>query len=299
MVDSVSLPISVVPYVPLHRPGLGLAMTTLRELRERHGDRPDVPYRLDFHQIMLVKEGTGALAVDSRTYPCRPGTLVWTRPNQVLRFLPRPDMDATLILFTETFPPPLNSRLEMLDDVLRPCHWQLSHAELVTFRRVVSLLRDEFEGPDRGQGEVLLKHLLAVVLLHIDQVCDWHHGTAAAPSQSEITTGDDLFLRFRRELDRSFRTTRLVEDYAAALGCTARTLSRACRTVAGQPPKKIIDDRVELEARRLLVHTDLSVGTISRHLGFTEPTNFSKFFTRRVGRTPGGFRKAERAGDVP
>ncbi|MEV5438956.1 helix-turn-helix transcriptional regulator [Streptomyces sp. NPDC052682] len=299
MVDFASLPIRVLPYVPVCRPGLGLTLTTLSDLRERYGGLPDTPYRLDFHQIMLVEEGTGTLAVDSRTYHCRPGTVTWTRPNQVLHFLPRPDMEATLILFTETFPPRLDSRLEMLDDVLRPCHWQLSYVELVAFRRVVSLLRDEFEGPDRGQGGDLLRHLLAVVLLHIDQVCSWHHGGGQdVPSAARTIAGDDLFLRFRRELDRSFRTTRLVEDYATALGCTARTLSRACRTVVGQPPKELIDARVELEARRLLVHTDLPVAAIARHLGFTEATNFCKFFARRAGRSPGAFRTAAQTGEL-
>jgi AraC-like DNA-binding protein len=36
------------------------------------------------------------------------------------------------------------------------------------------------------------------------------------------------------------------------------------------------------------------VVTISRRLGFSEPTNFGKFFTRETGQTPGAFRAQER-----
>lgn len=193
-------------------------------------------------------------------------------------------MDADVIMFTETFPLHLSARVGMLDDVLRPTHWQLYGSELLAFRRVVSLLREEFQRPDQGLGEELLKHLLAVAMLHIDQMCRRRHkepGAAVSGEQGE------LFLRFRRELDRSYAVTRLVEDYAAALNCSTRALSRACRAVAGTSAKDVIDSRVALEARRLLGHTDLPIGAIARRLGFSEVTNFGKFFTRRVNMTPG------------
>ncbi len=49
-----------------------------------------------------------------------------------------------------------------------------------------------------------------------------------------------------------------------------------------------------LEAQRLLAHTDLPVATIGRALGFSEATNFGKFFTRQTGNTPGDFRRTQR-----
>ncbi len=52
-----------------------------------------------------------------------------------------------------------------------------------------------------------------------------------------------------------------------------------------------MDDRVALEARRLLAHTDLTVAAVGRRLGFEETTNFVKFFVRRTGTTPGTFRQ--------
>ncbi|MEV7027381.1 helix-turn-helix domain-containing protein, partial [Kitasatospora sp. NPDC093558] len=56
----------------------------------------------------------------------------------------------------------------------------------------------------------------------------------------------------------------------------------------------LADARVALQAQRLLAHTDLPVAAIGRSLGFGEPTNFGKFFTRETGHTPGGFRRAQR-----
>nr|WP_280714772.1 helix-turn-helix domain-containing protein [Kitasatospora sp. MAP5-34] len=62
----------------------------------------------------------------------------------------------------------------------------------------------------------------------------------------------------------------------------------------GRSAKQLADARVALQAQRLLAHTDLPVAAIGRALGFTEATNFGKFFARETGRTPGGFRRAQR-----
>ncbi|MFG2968250.1 MULTISPECIES: AraC family transcriptional regulator [unclassified Streptomyces] len=298
MVDFASLPIPVIPYTPICRPGLGIAMTTVRAL---HAEAPPEllarPHRLDFHQILLVTEGSGAYSVDSTRFPCGPGTLLWTRPNQVVQAFRDPGLDGDLIMFTESFPLQMGPRMGLLDDVLRPSHWVLTEHELPPFRRVLSLLQEEFERPDRGLGEELLKHLLAVVLLHVDQVCRHRHtdGEDGAPSGE----AGELFMRFRRELDRSYGSTRLVEDYAEALNCSPRALARACRAFTGSSTKDLIDARVALEARRLLVHTDLPISAIARQLGFSEVTNFGKFFTRRVTMSPGVFRREAKARNQP
>ncbi|MEX3104268.1 MULTISPECIES: AraC family transcriptional regulator [unclassified Streptomyces] len=294
MVDFASLGIPVVPFAPVCRPGLGLAVTSLGVLRAfGEGEFFASPHRLDFHQVMLVTEGGGHYSIDSDRFAIRPGTLLWTRPNQVVQFVPDPEMNADVIMFTEAFPLSMSAHMGLLDDVLRPSHWRLREGELAAFRRVLDLLREEFTRPDQGLGEELLKHLLAVVLLHIDQMCRLRHKEKTTAFSGEH---GELFLRFRRELDRSFATTRLVEEYAAALRCSTRALSRACRAVAGTSAKDVIDARVALEARRLLVHTDLPINAIARQLGFSEVTNFGKFFVRRVNMTPGAFRRESKKG---
>ncbi|MFJ8942465.1 helix-turn-helix transcriptional regulator [Streptomyces sp. NPDC102395] len=72
-------------------------------------------------------------------------------------------------------------------------------------------------------------------------------------------------------------------------------LTRACSAATGQPVKHVIDGRVALEAQRLLAHTDEPVAAVARHLGFLEPTNFGKLFTRHTGVTPGAFRLTHQA----
>ena len=45
------------------------------------------------------------------------------------------------------------------------------------------------------------------------------------------------------------------------------------------------------QASRLLALTDMPVAAVARAVGFTDPANFSKFFQRQSGQTPGSFRR--------
>ena len=86
---------------------------------------------------------------------------------------------------------------------------------------------------------------------------------------------------------------------AARLGYSPRTLTRACLAATGRSAKQVIDDRVTLEAMRLLAVTDDPIADIGRRLGFPEPTNFGRFFARETGQSPGNFRAALHRSPAP
>jgi AraC-like DNA-binding protein len=104
------------------------------------------------------------------------------------------------------------------------------------------------------------------------------------------TPATTVFRILKREVERRYASTRAVDDYAKATGYSSKTLLRACRAVTGQSAKAFIDARVLLEARRLLAHTSLTVGQIAMRLGFSEATNFSKFFRHHADETALEFR---------
>ena len=64
------------------------------------------------------------------------------------------------------------------------------------------------------------------------------------------------------------------------MGMSDKTLSRVCLAVLGVPAKTVINQRLVLEAKRLLAHTSMAVQTMGRELGFEEATNFVKFIRK-------------------
>jgi AraC-like DNA-binding protein len=236
------------------------------------------PRLLPFHVLMLTTGGHGAAEVDFAGHRCRPGTLLWIRPGQALH-VGVPGLDAALV----TFEPGLAKD----DDPTGPHRWQLSGEDEDAVISEFAQLAADCDRLEPGPlTAALLRHQLTVLLLRIALLA------GPEPGGPESRT----FARFRRLLEEGHDSSRRVEEYAARLGCSVRTLTRASLAVTGRTAKQVVDDRVALQARRLLACTTMSVAEVGRHLGFPEPTNFGRFFHREVGTSPGQFR-AEAASD--
>lgn len=100
--------------------------------------------------------------------------------------------------------------------------------------------------------------------------------------------------RLRSELESMVDARPSVALLARKLGVSTSTLARTCKDVLGHSAKEEVDRRVALEAQRLLVHSTAASVAIGELLGFSEPTNFVKFFRRRVETTSEAFRQAHR-----
>ncbi|SCL22864.1 transcriptional regulator, AraC family [Micromonospora rhizosphaerae] len=237
------------------------------------------PVLLDADLLILVTGGHGSAELDFRPLPCRPGTLLRARPGQAMRCLGA-HLDACVVRWGAGTLRGLD-----VDPDGVPAYQQLAgEDEDAVISEVTQLAVDA----DRHRGvpaaRALLRHQLAVLLLRLTLLAAEER---PAPRAERAT-----FHRLCHEVERGFRHTRRVEDYAAQLGYSVRTLTRACLAVTGRSAKQVIDERVALQARRLLAATDEPIARIGHRLGFPEPTNFGRFFTREVGVSPGAFRAA-------
>jgi AraC-like DNA-binding protein len=279
----------------LAAPARGVDSLRLSELRERFAAEDLArPQRADCHLLALVSAGRGNHSIDFVRYDCRPGTVFWSRPGQVQQFGREPALDATLLLFTAEFLPAVPGLEPLLDDPFAPVCWQpMGEDQDAILTEVTQISTDcaRYASTYDTVAVELLRHQLAVLLMRVVAL-ELQGAAVADPMAPRRGAGGEVMAAFRREIEASFGTTRRVEDYAERLGCSVRTLTRACLTATGRSAKQVIDDRVTLEAKRLLAHSDLPVATIGFELGFSEPTNFGRFFARETGLTPGEFRNA-------
>jgi AraC-like DNA-binding protein len=236
------------------------------------------PVFVERELLILTTRGHGDAELDFHLLPCRPGTLLRVRAGQVLRCA-GPQIDATVVGWTTEALHGL-----AVDEDAAPTWRQLAgEDEDAVINEVSQLAVDCQRHGDGPAGRALLRHQLAVLLLRL---------TLADADRSGQRNEAETFQRFCREVEHGYQVTRRVEDYAAALGCSVRTLTRACLAVTGHSAKQVIDERVALQAARLLAASDEPIAQIGRRLGFSEPTNFGRFFTREIGVSPGAFRAA-------
>lgn len=92
-------------------------------------------------------------------------------------------------------------------------------------------------------------------------------------------------------LDRPLQL-RAPQEYARELNMHVNSLNRAVKTVTGKPTSAHIADRMVLEAKALLEHTDWNVADVAYALGFEYPSYFNNFFKRVTGTNPRAHRMA-------
>ncbi|MFC4905726.1 helix-turn-helix domain-containing protein [Actinomadura gamaensis] len=286
MVNNGHEPIRRVPYLGPEDAPYGIEVMSFARLRELGPrERRAAPQRPEFHVLGVVESGTGHHTVDFVRHPLGPGSVLWIRPGVVHRLDGVEDVQGTLVLFRPDFPPPGVARTAA-DDPFGPACWTVEPAR--TVRLALEHLRAEYAHPGPAGRAEALRHLLAVLVLRLLPEASVRAG-GASPAANEV------FAAFRAAVERDFRHSRQVADYAARLGYAPRTLTRATLAATGLTAKRFLDQRVALEARRLLADGDLSAARAAARLGFDDAANFAKFFERHAGTTPGAFR-AEAAG---
>lgn len=235
------------------------------------------PHVLDFHEFLVVSEGTAEVVIGDRVVNVAGPTVIFTPPSVVRRVEVIDPLRLQLIVFS--------------DHALRRAGWSSALAgisagsnavhdrgSLQRLNGIAQLMAAELSSPQRDSG-LMLDALLAQFLVTLNRA----KGTPAAAVPALVD-------RFERLLALRFRDQHGVSSYASTLGVTSDHLSAVVRAHHGCSAKSMIDQRVFSEAARLLTSTALSVADVGAALGFDEPSHFTRFFSRACGQSPSRFR---------
>lgn len=100
-----------------------------------------------------------------------------------------------------------------------------------------------------------------------------------------------LFKRFFELLSSEYPKHRDVMYYAEKLCLSPKYLTAVCREVAGRSATELIHQAVVEDARRLLLHSELSIKEIAVRLNFPNLSFFGKYIKAHLGTSPTDFRK--------
>lgn len=287
-------PLKRLSYLPRARYPLDLEAFTIADWRRRAGDGVQATHQYEFYTLVCVCQGTCTHLVDFEPIPCAPGSLLMVRPGQAHNFGRGDDWEGWIVLFRPEFVLPVSrttQSLELAIDLERlRGHLALPDDEIPNVTRLIEQMGADakLDAPLEDLN-ALLRHQLNALLMRLIILQGGQH--APEPVASPAL---QRFKRFQQLVEEHFPQWHSVAEYADQLGCTEKSLTRAVAASLGATAKVFISARIALEAKRLLLHTELPVATIAEQLGFDEATNFSKFFKREVGSTPAAFRRQQR-----
>lgn len=82
-----------------------------------------------------------------------------------------------------------------------------------------------------------------------------------------------------------------VKNLAERLHVSESTLSKRFREETGRTAGSYLDELLHRQCSRLLLSSELSMAEIAEQLGFSDPFYFSRFFKKKQGETPSGYRR--------
>lgn len=244
------------------------------------------PHCHPFHQVFFITEGTGTHWVDGEETRIHGPWAMLVAKGKTHLYLPDAQDEGWMFDFGEDF---LDADASwVFSDFLASPNLPLPKDELFQQAAALARLIWDIGKLKTDETRPVLRHLLSA-FLHLLQS---RIREQAAHNQAHRTSDFKLFQAFLHQLDACFVKEREVEFYARKLRCTTRRLGAVCKLILGKTPQSLIMERGVLEAKRLLLHTDLSIQQIAADLGCEDQSNFTKAFRKATGETPSGFRRA-------
>ncbi|RBP28497.1 AraC family transcriptional regulator [Oceanihabitans sediminis] len=159
------------------------------------------------------------------------------------------------------------------------------HIDILT--TLFKMLYIEMESRDNLQLEMLQMMLKRLLILCTRLYKDQH-------LVSKLRTQSiDIIREYNYLVEQHFKTKHTVKEYAQLLFKSPKTLSNLFKKYGDTTPQQFIQNRIMLEAKRLLTYTDKTISEIGFELGFSDVQAFSRFFSKQEGVSPQKFRNRE------
>lgn len=263
----------------------------LQDLFLKNKEIISAPHRNNFYQILWIQRGTATHSVDFNPINITANSVLFVPKDCVHAFDTESDYSGKVLLFTDDFFCKNQSDHQFLHgNVLYNDIYGITQIQLNPPTCELSgILRDmetEFSMPTDNAQHDILRNLLHNFLLISGRV-KYKQGFKRFNASTDL----DYVILFKDLLEKNFKSEKLVSKYISDLNVTENRLNKATTLILDKTPKQMINERVLLEARRLLAHDNTSIKEIAYELGFNEPTNFIKYFRKHIQNTPSEFRK--------
>lgn len=246
-------------------------------------------HQLSFYEVIFIEEGAGTLTLDENKTLISPGMIIFTSPGQVRCWEIEQDVRGYVLFFEKDFLHLFFSdelflyRFQYFHQYSRPNDMQLSEMPFVKCLELVYAIEEEF-----GQLQNDSNHLIRSLLYQLLVLLNRYYAGAYNVQRDTYVHPD--FYRFRSLLEKKFLNDQSVEAYTKMLNVSSGFLNKICRQFSGLSAQQMIHYKLISEIKKQL-YQNKSSKEISYEFGFSDPSNFNRFFKKFTGTTPQQYRK--------
>jgi AraC-like DNA-binding protein len=262
-----------------------------------HDDEPDVfgPYQNDFFEISFGIGDEITLSVDDKSKRLKSGHLVFASPGQTLTWQMHPSSEKEkpavyILLIKPEFVGDQESmqtffqNYPFFNKYTMPTY-QLNKSQEQEFRAIYHEIYLEYKLA-ASDSLAMIKVLFDLFLLKAKRELQ-----ASANIEFRKSRAEEITFKFENLIQIQDLKRQSIDFYAEQLNISAVYLSECIKKVTTKSAKQIIDYYIVLDAKTRLRQSSQSISEIAYTLGFSEVTNFVKFFKRQTKLTPKAFRQ--------
>ncbi len=244
-------------------------------------------------KVLLIPAGY-ALTVDFTAYETQNPTLLFINTNQYLDIQSANENKAFLIHYNRDFyciqihDEEVACDGLLFNNIFENPTVDLQGDELQTISQLFAQISDELHVRDRSSEEMIRTYLKQIIIRATRQ---WKKQNLQNEKLDLVSTDQDFFRNFSRLVNIHYKEKHSVADYADLLNLAPKTLSNKFHKLNLENPNEMIKNRIVLEAKRLLLYSELTIKEIAFQLGYEDPAYFNRTFTQKSGKTPAAFRK--------
>lgn len=250
-------------------------------------------------KILYLPQGY-KLTIDFTAYETQHTSLFFIAPNQVLQIEHTGEAPGYMLFYDRTFYCIQLHDSEVYCDGLlfNNIHnmplVSIHQEELGFINYLYRRVEKEFELKSMSFEE-MIRTYLKQLLIKATRLWTRQHLQEKVTEKREHL---DFFRNFTRLVDANYKYKHRVADYAELMFIEPKTITHKFKRLKLPKPSELIKDRIVLEAKRLLVHSPLTIREIAYDLGYDDPAYFSRLFQLKTGQSPLAFRNIRRTSDV-
>lgn len=241
------------------------------------------PERHDRHSFFLLEKGTVTMEIDFQQYKIKSPSVIYMHPDQVHRIIAFEQVTVnSWAINDEQLHPPY---LDLLKDITPAKPLLLNKETFSIISEAVSLCIKFSERKNEKLYHPLLKDSCnTLVALVASQYLGQSKPT------DKLSRFEMVAKAFREMLEGHYTAIKRPAAYAQKLNISTPYLNECVKNATGYSVSCHIQQRVILEAKRLLYHSGKSVKEIATELGYDDYPYFSRLFTKVTGTTAVAFR---------